>query len=371
MKSDMSRRYHTRVVTNILYSAVISCLVEIFLVTNVSMIARYMEESGRMNRLLQAVLDYHVAVVLVYVVSGLVLFAVTFMILQEPYIRYISNISDAVQSISEGNLNTTIDVIGDDEFSSMAANLNKMVEDIRELMDKERESERTKNELITNVAHDLRTPLTSIIGYLELLAGNSKIPEQMQHKYIEIAYGKARRLEKLIEDLFGFTKLNYGRISMHVSQLDVVKLLGQLLEEAYPNFVEKNLSYDLQSNVPVKIITADGNLLARLFDNLIGNAIKYGADGKRVLVKILAQEDVVTVSITNYGYVIPPEELPLIFNKFYRVEQSRSSSTGGTGLGLSIVSDTVRRQGGTVEAANRPGGGAVFTVRWSAEEGEA
>lgn len=280
MKSDMSRRYHTRVVTNILYSAVISCLVEIFLVTNVSMIARYMEESGRMNRLLQAVLDYHVAVVLVYVVSGLVLFAVTFMILQEPYIRYISNISDAVQSISEGNLNTTIDVIGDDEFSSMAANLNKMVEDIRELMDKERESERTKNELITNVAHDLRTPLTSIIGYLELLAGNSKIPEQMQHKYIEIAYGKARRLEKLIEDLFGFTKLNYGRISMHVSQLDVVKLLGQLLEEAYPNFVEKNLSYDLQSNVPVKIITADGNLLARLFDNLIGNAIKYGADGK-------------------------------------------------------------------------------------------
>ena len=163
---------------------------------------------------------------------GLALFAVTFMILQEPYIRYISNISDAVQSISEGNLNTTIDVIGDDEFSSMAANLNRMVEDIRELMDKERESERTKNELITNVAHDLRTPLTSIIGYLELLAGNSKIPAEMQHKYIEIAYGKARRLEKLIEDLFGFTKLNYGRISMHVSQLDVVKLLGQLLEEA-------------------------------------------------------------------------------------------------------------------------------------------
>ena len=99
-------------------------------------------------------MDYHVAVVLVYVVSGLVLFAVTFMILQEPYIRYISNISDAVQSISEGNLNTTIDVIGDDEFSSMAANLNKMVEDIRELMDKERESERTKNELITNAAAD-------------------------------------------------------------------------------------------------------------------------------------------------------------------------------------------------------------------------
>ena len=90
---------------------------------------------------------------------------------------------------------------GDDEFSAMAANLNKMASDIRTLMDKEREAERTKNELITNVAHDLRTPLTSIIGYLELLAGNTKVPAEMEHKYIEIAYSKARRLEKLIEDL--------------------------------------------------------------------------------------------------------------------------------------------------------------------------
>lgn len=362
MKSDMSRRYHTRVITNIIYSAIISCLVEVFLVTNVSMIARYMEESGRMNGLIQAVLDYHVAVVLIYVISGLILFAITFMILQEPYIRYISKISDAVQSISEGNLNTTIDIIGDDEFSSMAANLNKMAEDIRELMDKERESERTKNELITNVAHDLRTPLTSIIGYLELLAGNTKIPADMEHKYIEIAYGKARRLEKLIEDLFGFTKLNYGKIAMHVAQLDIVKLLGQLLEEAYPNFVEKNLSYDMQSNVPAKVITADGNLLARLFDNLIGNAIKYGADGKRVLVKLHADDELVTVSVTNYGYVIPPDELPFIFNKFYRVEQSRSSSTGGTGLGLAIVKEIVDMHGGTIQVASDLNG-TVFTVK--------
>lgn len=362
MKSDMSRRYHTRVVTNIIYSAIIACLVELFLVTNVSMIARYMEESGRMNSLVRAVLDYHAAVVLAYVMFGLILFAVTFMILQEPYIRYISRISDAVQSISQGNLNTAIEVIGDDEFSEMAANLNKMVGDIQVLMDKEREAERTKNELITNVAHDLRTPLTSIIGYLELLAGNTSIPADMEHKYIEIAYGKARRLEKLIEDLFGFTKLNYGKIAMHVAQLDVVKLLGQLLEEAYPNFVERNLSYDLQSNVPVKIITADGNLLARLFDNLIGNAIKYGADGKRVLVKLHGNEELVTVSVTNYGYVIPEDELPQIFNKFYRVEQSRSSTTGGTGLGLAIAKEIVDMHGGTIQVASDLNG-TVFTVK--------
>lgn len=321
-----------------------------------------MGNRGKMLLMVQAIEKQHTAVVLLYLILGILLFSVTFMILQEPYIRYISRISEAVQNISEGNLNTVIDVIGDDEFSSMAANLNHMAADIKKLMEKERESERTKNELITNVAHDLRTPLTSIIGYLELLAGNQQVPADMQHKYIEIAYGKSRRLQKLIEDLFGFTKLNCGKIAMHVGQIDIVKLLGQLVEEAYPNFVEKGLSYDLQSNVPAKIINADGNLLARLFDNLIGNAIKYGADGKRVLVKIHAEGETVTVSVTNYGYVIPTDELPLIFNKFYRVEQSRCSSTGGTGLGLAIAKEIVDMHGGTISVASDLNG-TVFTVK--------
>lgn len=321
-----------------------------------------MGNRGKMLLMVQAIEKQHTAVVLLYLILGILLFSVTFMILQEPYIRYISRISEAVQNISEGDLNTVIDVIGDDEFSSMAANLNHMAADIKKLMEKERESERTKNELITNVAHDLRTPLTSIIGYLELLAGNQQVPADMQHKYIEIAYGKSRRLQKLIEDLFGFTKLNCGKIAMHVGQIDIVKLLGQLVEEAYPNFVEKGLSYDLQSNVPAKIINADGNLLARLFDNLIGNAIKYGADGKRVLVKIHAEGEIVTVSVTNYGYVIPADELPLIFNKFYRVEQSRSSSTGGTGLGLAIAKEIVDMHGGTISVASDLNG-TVFTVK--------
>ena len=362
MKNDVSRRYRTRVITNIIYCAIITCLVEVFLVTNLSMVARYRGNRGKMLLMVQAIEKQHTAVVLLYLILGILLFSVTFMILQEPYIRYISRISEAVQNISEGDLNTVIDVIGDDEFSSMAANLNHMAADIKKLMEKERESERTKNELITNVAHDLRTPLTSIIGYLELLAGNQQIPADMQHKYIEIAYGKSRRLQKLIEDLFGFTKLNCGKIAMHVGQIDIVKLLGQLVEEAYPNFVEKGLSYDLQSNVPAKIINADGNLLARLFDNLIGNAIKYGADGKRVLVKIHAESETVTVSVTNYGYVIPADELPLIFNKFYRVEQSRSSSTGGTGLGLAIVKEIVDMHGGTISVASDLNG-TVFTVK--------
>ena len=362
MKSDMNRRYHTRVITNIFYSAVVTVLIEIFLVTNVSLIATYMDNAGIDNFFISILVTFDVVVILMYVLFGILVFTVTFMILQEKSLRYITKISDAMQNISEGDLNVTVEVEGDDEFSSMAANLNKMVEELKELMDKERESERTKNELITNVAHDLRTPLTSIIGYLELLSGDVKLDPELQKKYINIAYVKTKRLEKLIEDLFGFTKMNYGKLTMHVAQVDVVKLLSQLLEEFYPSFVDKNLSYELQSNVPAKVITADGNLLARLFDNLINNAIKYGADGKRIMVKLHADDEIVTVSVINYGYVIPADELPLIFNKFYRVEQSRSTNTGGTGLGLAISKNIVDMHGGTITVTSDLSG-TVFTVK--------
>ena len=362
MKNDMNRRFRTRVITNIFYSAVVTVLIEVFLVTNVSLIATYMDNAGIDNFFISILVSFDVVVILMYVLFGILVFTVTFMILQEKSLRYITKISDAMQNISEGDLNVTVEVEGDDEFSSMAANLNKMVEDLKELMDKERESERTKNELITNVAHDLRTPLTSIIGYLELLSGDVKLEPEIQKKYINIAYVKTKRLEKLIEDLFGFTKMNYGKLSMHVGQVDVVKLLSQLLEEFYPSFVDKNLSYELQSNVPVKVITADGNLLARLFDNLINNAIKYGADGKRIMVKLHADDEIVTVSVINYGYVIPADELPLIFNKFYRVEQSRSTNTGGTGLGLAIWKNIVDMHGGTITVTSDLSG-TVFTVK--------
>lgn len=365
MKNDMSGRFYARVVANIFYSAIVTCLVEIFLVTNVSMVMNYLQESGKGGRFVR-IAQSGTIVVLFYVILGIVVFSVLFLLLQKRSLEYIRKLYEAMQNISEGDLNTEVEVIGDDEFSSMAASLNQMTQDIRSLMDKERESERTKNELITNIAHDLRTPLTSIIGYLELLsAGNSLTPE-MEKKYIDIAYTKAKRLEKLIEELFGFTKLNCGRISMKVGQVDIIKLLSQLLEEFYPSFMEKNLVYELRSNVPAKVIQADGNLLARLFDNLINNAIKYGADGKRIIVDVEAEDTVVTVSVTNFGYVIPEKDLPLLFNKFYRVEHSRSAATGGTGLGLAIAKNIVDMHGGDIHVTSDLNG-TVFTVKLKAD----
>ena len=362
MKNSLNGRYHTRVVVNIIYSTVVACMVMVFLVTNLSMIGQYAAERGMENSLVLLFYRPGTMIVLLYVLLGIGVFSVSFLLLQSRSMRYISRISSAMREIAEGDLNITLDVEGDDEFADMAENLNNMVEELRQLMDRERESERTKNELITNVAHDLRTPLTSIIGYLELLSGPVTLNEEMQKKYLDITYKKSKRLQKLIEDLFGFTKLNYGKISMKVSKVDIVKLLSQMLEEFYPNFMEKNLAYELQSNVTAKVITADGNLLARLFDNLINNAIKYGSEGKKIIVKVDATDTVVTVSVTNFGYVIPKEELPLLFEKFYRVEQSRSVNTGGTGLGLAIAKNIVDMHGGTIGVTSDLNG-TVFTVK--------
>ena len=358
MKNDWSRSFYRQIAVNICYSVLIACLVDVFLIMNMNFLLAYLDQTRYANLLILQIFKMGAITTILYVIIGIGIFALAFFMIEKKNMKYIGKIAMAIQNISEGDLNTQIEVVGDNEFSAMASNLNRMEADIRKLMDKERESERTKNELITNVAHDLRTPLTSIIGYLELLSSGPALTPEMQKKYIDIAYVKAKRLEKLIEDLFGFTKMNYGKISMNVGKVDIVKLL----EEFYPSFADRDLTYELKSNVPSQVISADGNLLARLFDNLINNAIKYGAEGKKVLVQVLAKDDIVTVSVTNYGYVIPAEELPLIFNKFYRVEQSRSSKTGGTGLGLAIAKNIVDMHGGTISVGSDLNG-TVFTVK--------
>ena len=342
---------------------VITMAAEFLLVRGLLSAADYfLKEEHEDAGILGAIADFRVTSVLLFVLFGIFLFALVFWILQRRSFVYIDRIAETMEAIADGDLNASVEVEGDDEFADMAESLNSLAADLKDLMDRERESERTKNELITNVAHDLRTPLTSIIGYLELLSVKTDLPEAVRKNYIEIAYSKSRRLQQLINELFGFTKLTYGKIAMRVSRIDIVKLLSQLLTEFYPNFREADLSYEFESNVPALMINADPNLLARLFDNLINNAIKYGAEGKRVLVRLDSDEHRVTVRVINYGRVIPAAELPLIFEKFYRVEQSRSSKTGGTGLGLAIAKSICEMHDGTISVTSDLNGTAFIVV---------
>ncbi len=345
-------------------ASVITIIILVFLITNLTAITSFLYQTGNDSQALQRFALGSTISVLLFVLLGILLFSLIFLLLQRKMARDIETIAHAVKQISEGDLSTRLELEGEGEFTDIAENLNRMEEDIQELIDKERTSEQSKTDLITNVAHDLRTPLTSILGYLELLRKNQKLSPEMQQKYLDIAYNKSVRLQKLIEELFGFTKLSYGKINMNVTKVDIVELLAQLLEESYPNFQKNGLSYDFVSNRKSQIIEADGDLLARLFDNLIGNAIKYGKEGKRVRVNLRAEREIVTIKIVNYGYVIPENELPLIFDRFYRTDHSRTNASGpgGTGLGLAIVKNITDMHHGTVSVSSDLSG-TVFTVR--------
>lgn len=362
----MKNRYINSLHRRILAYGAVSCLatlaVELLLGFNMPLILRVLgQEALGGGPFVQESRNETFQMVLM-MVAGISVFLLCFLLLMNNVVTYVKEITRGIRQIADGDLSVQIDVKGNDELTSIATSLNEMTGKLEQLMDREREAERTKNELITSVAHDLRTPLTSILGYMEYLSMGQKLDEVTRDKYIHVVYLKAKRLQKLIEDLFSFTKLNYGKIAMKIGKVDIVMLLNQLLEDFYPSFEEKNMECEFCCKENGILIDADGNLLARLFDNLINNAVKYGAEGKLIRVEIQKEHEQVIVRVINYGYVIPKEDLNKIFNKFYRVEQSRSENTGGTGLGLAIVKNVVDMHRGKISVKSSLDG-TVFEVR--------
>lgn len=291
---------------------------------------------------------------------GFLSFALYFSIFTRKFSRYLVEISDGINELSTGNFNVSIPIREDDELTEIAMSLNRMANDIKAIIENERSVENKKNELITNVAHDLRTPLTSIIGYLGIVS-SQELSAEKREKYIGIAYNKSKRLEKLIEDLFTYTKFEFGQVKLHLISVDIVKMMEQMLEEFYPSFCDNGLEYSFETNENGIHIEADGDLLARAFGNLIQNAIKYGAQGKNVNVIVTGHTDTVTISVINYGEVIPKKDLNNIFDKFYRVDNSRNEEHGGTGLGLAIAKNIINMHGGSIQVRSDLDG-TVFEV---------
>lgn len=304
--------------------------------------------------------DYLIITIILAFAVGTILFILYFLLLTKRFSNYLYEIKDGIQTIASGDFTTRIRVKNEDEFAVIASSINKMANDINEMMTNERKDEQVKHELITSVAHDLRTPLTSIIGYLEL-ANRPGIDEENRKKYLGIAYSKSKRLERLIEDLFSFTKFSSGEVQVEKHKLNLVKLVEQMVEEFYPSFEDANLKHSFHTNTNEGYVNGDGNLLARAIGNLISNAVKYGKDGKLVRIKVEEQGQNMVVAIQNYGTIIPEKELPYIFDKFFRVEASRSADTGGSGLGLAICKKIILLHDGTITVKSDYNG-TVFEV---------
>jgi len=225
-----------------------------------------------------------------------------------------------------------------------------MAEELKTKIDSERKAEKTKNDLITNVSHDLRTPLTSIKGYLELIKDKKYTQENQLDQYANISYNQAERLELLINDLFEYTKLANNAVKFEKQNIALNELLDQLIEELVPIFENTTVTISKEFIKEKIIINVDPNKIARVFENLLINAIRYSIKPSEIKVILTVDGSYSLVSIKNKCEEISDDNLSKIFDRFYRVEESRSSNTGGSGLGLAIAKSMVELQDGFIEA---------------------
>lgn len=271
-------------------------------------------------------------------------------LLRRYHLYQLDHIIGELHYIAQGHLDHRIPFRVNGNQQHVITSVNALVDTITQAMQEERASEKSKDELITNVSHDLRTPLTSIIGYLGLIEDHQYQSEEDIVKYSHIAYDKAKQMKNLVEDLFEYTKVQQHGAPVNFMTVD----LGQLLEQVGASFEleadKKGMAINVSCEPTPLSITADPEKLGRLFSNLVANALKYGHGASYIHLTAKQLGEKVVITVADDGEKIPAESVKHLFERFYRVESSRNKATGGTGLGLAIVQSIVELHHGSVTA---------------------
>ena len=236
----------------------------------------------------------------------------------------------------------------------MITSVNALVDSAVQSMNDERQIEKSKDELITNVSHDLRTPLTSIIGYLRLIEDKQYHSEEDIVKYSHIAYEKAKQMKTLVDDLFEYTKVQQHGAPVNMMTVDLSQLLEQVSASFELEGQKRGIEVSSATQPTPLLVDADPEKLGRVFSNLVANALKYGNGASYIKIDARQVGASVVIEVANDGTQIPAASLGHLFERFYRVESSRSKDTGGTGLGLAIVKSIVDLHHGEVEVTSTP-----------------
>ncbi|CUH92092.1 hypothetical protein SD1D_0540 [Herbinix luporum] len=259
---------------------------------------------------------------------------------------YLDNIIKATEVI----YNTEDELIElPSDLKEVEYRMNEIKMDIQKNQRAAKEAEQRKNDLVVYLAHDLKTPLTSVIGYLTLLRDEKDISEELKDKYLSITLEKAERLEELINEFFEITRFSLTDLTLETSKVNLTRMLEQITFEFKPMFLEKNLSYilNVSDNLMIK---CDANKMQRVFDNIIRNAINYSFPQTTIEISVEEYSRDIKIRFTNHGNTIPAEKLERIFEQFYRLDSSRTSNTGGAGLGLAIAKEIVELHKGKINA---------------------
>lgn len=259
------------------------------------------------------------------------------------------HVIEELHYIADGHFDHRIPFVVKTDLQKVIDSINALVDSTVASMEEERQIEQSKDDLITNVSHDIRTPLTSIIGYLGLLK-NSELNED-HTKYIQIAYDKALQMKALAEDLFEYTTLRSSTNNKLVlAPLHVNSMLEQVAAGFELEAEKKNIAFNVVTRPRDLVIDADAKMIVRMLNNLISNALKYGRGATEInLIANKVNNEFVELRVENNGEQIPKKSLQKIFDRFYRVESSRNLKTGGTGLGLAITKSIVDLHGGNIK----------------------
>ena len=259
------------------------------------------------------------------------------------------HIIDELHYIASGHFDHRVPFRVTGDVQRVVDSVNALVDSVIHSMDEERAIEKSKDELITNVSHDIRTPLTSIIGYLGLIEDKQYHSQADLLKYTHTAFLKSKQMKSLVEDLFEYTKVRQTDTPLSLTNIDLAAMLEQLAASFELEAQKKGMTIGASSTPSVLMMEADPEKLVRIFNNLVANALKYGDGGKQInLIAKQVNDNELEVRVTNDGPKIPKEALSMIFERFYRVEESRSKETGGTGLGLAIAQSIVALHGGYI-----------------------
>ena len=282
-------------------------------------------------------------------IAGMIFIAgwilITYYFISRP-LRYLDEVLSAAEQLAAPD-DTAI--LMPEPLKNIQDELNQVREGALRSARLAREAEQRKNDLIVYLAHDLKTPLTSVIGYLNLLEDEPDISPETRARYTGIALDKALRLEDLINEFFEITRFNLTSISLETEQVNISRMLEQMADEFRPILAEKDLAWDTGIAPDLKIVCDPGKL-ERVFDNLFRNAVNYSCPGSKILLSLSPADTGVRIRVKNHGRTIPPEKLSRIFDQFFRLDSSRSSQTGGAGLGLAIAKEIVGLHGGSISA---------------------